>query len=192
MAETAPHQADQQPEGKKKREFEPCPGHVVQAFTFALDPGSETEQRLRSHCGGARTAFNWARNHVLANWGQRAAEASYGVAESERTPWRSWSLPSLRRASNAARNLAALAAQVSSTGTGVAGDRGARALKARGADRKTRTTRTRRSAGAGRAGGARPRKRTEAPAPSSGHPTPVVVTPSRTLRAETHGMLMFT
>ncbi|GAB3737176.1 hypothetical protein GCM10027590_49820 [Nocardiopsis nanhaiensis] len=107
VAETAPHQAEQQPEGKKKpkkkRGFQPRPGHAVQAFTFALDPGSETEQRLRSHCGGARTDFNWARNHVLATWDQRAAEASYGVAESERTPWRSWSLPSLRRAFNAAK-----------------------------------------------------------------------------------------
>ncbi|WP_460760728.1 zinc ribbon domain-containing protein [Nocardiopsis oceani] len=96
----------------------------------------------------------------------------------------------LDRDVNAARNLAALAAQVGSTGTGVAGDRGARALKARGADRKTRTTRSRRSAGAGRAGGARPQMRKEAPAPSSGHPTEVVVTPSRTFRTEMHGMLM--
>ncbi|GAB3718274.1 RNA-guided endonuclease TnpB family protein [Nocardiopsis nanhaiensis] len=67
----------------------------------------------------------------------------------------------LDRDVNAARNLAALAAQVGSTGTGVAGDRGAEALKARGADRRTRTTRTRRRAGAGRAGGARPQRRKE-------------------------------
>ena len=49
VAETAPHQADQQPEGKKKpkenRGFQPRPGHVVQAYVLALDPGAETEQR---------------------------------------------------------------------------------------------------------------------------------------------------
>ncbi|GAB3692762.1 IS607 family element RNA-guided endonuclease TnpB [Nocardiopsis oceani] len=107
VAETAPQQDEQQAEGKnkrkKKRGFQPRPGHAVQAYVFALDPGAEAEQRLRSHCGGARTAFNWARKHVLATWDQRAAEASYGVAESERTPWRSWSLPSLRRAFNATK-----------------------------------------------------------------------------------------
>ncbi|WP_460758182.1 hypothetical protein [Nocardiopsis oceani] len=107
MAETALQQDDQQAEGKnkrkKKRGFQPRPGHVVQAYVFALDPGAQDEQRLRSHCGAARTAFNWARKHVLATWDQRAAEASYGVAESERTPWRSWSLPALRRAFNATK-----------------------------------------------------------------------------------------
>ena len=38
---------------------------------------------------------------VLANWDQRTAEAAYGTGASERTPWRPWSLPSLRRAFNA-------------------------------------------------------------------------------------------
>ncbi|GAB3718266.1 hypothetical protein GCM10027590_17100 [Nocardiopsis nanhaiensis] len=65
VAETALHQDEQQAEGKnkrkKKRGFEPRPGHAVQAYVFALDPGAETEQRLRSHCGAARVSFNWAR-----------------------------------------------------------------------------------------------------------------------------------
>lgn len=88
---------------RKKRGFTPDPGRVVQAYRFALDPGAETEARLRSHCGAARAAYNRAVSHVLASWDQRRAEESYGIAEEDRTPWRSWSLPSLRRAFNAAK-----------------------------------------------------------------------------------------
>ncbi len=88
---------------KKKRGFTPKPGHVVQAYRFALDPGAETEARLRSHCGAARTAYNWAIARVLACWDQRRAEESYNIGEADRTPWRSWSLPSLRRAFNTAK-----------------------------------------------------------------------------------------
>jgi putative transposase len=57
------------------------------------------------------------------------------------------------RDTNAARNLAALAAACM-TGTGVAGDQGVKTPKPRGADQKTRTTRPRRKTGTGRAGGA--------------------------------------
>ena len=66
-------------------------------------PGAQSEQRLRSHCGAARAAYNWALSHVLACWDQREAEASYGVAEDALTPWRPWSLPSLRKAFNATK-----------------------------------------------------------------------------------------
>jgi putative transposase len=60
----------------------------------------------------------------------------------------------LDRDTNAARNLAALAA-AAVTGTGVAGDQDTvKVSKPRGADRKTRTTRPSRKAGTGRAGGA--------------------------------------
>ncbi|NYJ37100.1 helix-turn-helix domain-containing protein [Nocardiopsis aegyptia] len=93
---------EQQPK-KKRRGFEPRPGHVVQAFVFALDPGVAAERKLRSHCGAARTAYNWAVSSVLASWDQRKAEETYDIGETERTPWRSWSLPSLRRAFNAAK-----------------------------------------------------------------------------------------
>jgi len=34
---------------------------------------------------------------IRANWAQRQAEESYGIPEAELTPWRDWSLPSLRR-----------------------------------------------------------------------------------------------
>ncbi|MFD7202810.1 hypothetical protein [Streptomyces sp. NPDC059893] len=42
---------------------------------------------------------------VTASWWQRAAETSYGVAEAELTQWRPWSLPSLRKAFNAAKHV---------------------------------------------------------------------------------------
>ncbi|MFD6751226.1 IS607 family element RNA-guided endonuclease TnpB, partial [Streptomyces anthocyanicus] len=59
------------------------------------------------------------------------------------------------RDTNAARNLAALAAAACTTGTGVAGDQDTvpAVSKPRGADQKTRTTRPRRKMGTGRAGG---------------------------------------
>jgi putative transposase len=78
------------------------------------------------------------------------------------------------RDENAARNLAALAAECKA-GTAVGGDPEAEASKARGADQRTRTkNRTRQTAtstGAGRAGGATPRRGTEAGHRTrSGHP----------------------
>ncbi|WP_433517801.1 IS607 family transposase [Nonomuraea sp. CA-143628] len=66
----------------------------------------------------------------------------------------------LDRDENAARNLAALAADCT-TGTGVAGDQGAPAPNPRGADQKTRTTTRHREAAGGRAGGAIPQQRKE-------------------------------
>ncbi|MFJ7234406.1 IS607 family element RNA-guided endonuclease TnpB [Streptomyces tendae] len=82
------------------RKFEPRPGCVVQAYKFALDPNAGQEQALRSHCGAARAAYNWAVSWVTASWWQRKAEASYGIAEEELTRWRPWSLPSLRKEFN--------------------------------------------------------------------------------------------
>lgn len=83
--------------------FRVRPGCVVQAYRYALDPGSGQEAGLRSHCGAARAAYNWAVAWVTASWAQREAEATYGIPEAERTPWRSWSLPDLRRAFNQAK-----------------------------------------------------------------------------------------
>jgi putative transposase len=80
--------------------FELRSGHVLQAYRFALDPNSGQEAALRSHCGAARAAFNWAVDWVRASWSQRAAEESYGVPEADRTAWRSWSLPALQKAFN--------------------------------------------------------------------------------------------
>jgi hypothetical protein len=59
-----------------------------QAFRFALDPNAVQEPALRSHCGAARAAYNWAVGWVEASWRQRRAEESYGVPEAELTEWR--------------------------------------------------------------------------------------------------------
>ncbi|MGW5589244.1 IS607 family element RNA-guided endonuclease TnpB [Streptomyces sp. NPDC003857] len=83
------------------KRFRPQPGFVVQAYRFALDPNASQEAALRSHCGAARAAYNWAVGWVSASWWQRKAEETYGVAEAELTQWRPWSLPALRRAFNA-------------------------------------------------------------------------------------------
>jgi putative transposase len=82
------------------RKFQAREGSVVQAYKFALDPTCAQLRSLASHAGAARVAFNWALARVKANWDQRAAEASYGIAEDDLTPWVDWSLPGLRRAWN--------------------------------------------------------------------------------------------
>jgi putative transposase len=82
------------------RKFEARPGYAVQAYRFALDPNAIQEQALRSHCGAARAAFNWAVGWVTASWSQRAAEQSYRIPEKELTQWRPWSLPELRKEFN--------------------------------------------------------------------------------------------
>nr|QIY66925.1 transposase [Streptomyces sp. RPA4-2] len=89
---------------KKRRGFEARPGFHVVGHRLALDPSASALQALASHCGAARVAYNWAVRHVLASWSQRAAEETYGVPEAERVAWRSWSLPSLRKAFNEAKH----------------------------------------------------------------------------------------
>ncbi|MFI8073703.1 IS607 family element RNA-guided endonuclease TnpB [Streptomyces sp. NPDC086033] len=86
------------------KKFQPQPGFVVQACRFALDPNAAQEHALRSHCGAARAAYNWAVGWVSASWWQRRAEESYGISEAELTKWRPWSLPALRKAFNAAKH----------------------------------------------------------------------------------------
>jgi putative transposase len=85
------------------KKFQPQPGFVVQACRFALDPNATQEQALRSHCGAARAAYNWAVGWVEASWWQRRAEETYGIPETYLTEWRPWSLPSLRKAFNEAK-----------------------------------------------------------------------------------------
>lgn len=82
------------------KKFTPRPGSAVSAYRLALDPNATATGRLHSHAGAARAAYNWAIAHVTAVWGQRQAEASYDIAEDGLTAWRSWSLPSLRKAFN--------------------------------------------------------------------------------------------
>ncbi|MDQ0932787.1 IS607 family element RNA-guided endonuclease TnpB [Streptomyces turgidiscabies] len=86
------------------KRFQPQPGFVVQAYRFALDPNATQEHALRSHCGAARAAYNWAVGWVSASWRQRRAEGSYGIGEAGLTQWRPWSLPVLRKAFNEAKH----------------------------------------------------------------------------------------
>jgi putative transposase len=76
---------------------------TLQAYRFALDPTPAQDRALRSHCGGARFAFNWGLRRVKANIGQREAEKSYGITGDGLTPALSWSLYSLRKDWNAAK-----------------------------------------------------------------------------------------
>jgi IS605 OrfB family transposase len=77
------------------------------AYRFALDPTPSQERALRSHAGAARVAFNWGLARVKANLGQRDAEKSYGITGDDLTPGISWSLYSLRKDWNAAKDTAA-------------------------------------------------------------------------------------
>ncbi|MFD7446307.1 IS607 family element RNA-guided endonuclease TnpB [Streptomyces sp. NPDC059909] len=86
------------------KKFQPQPGFVVQAYKFALDPNAGQGAALRSHCGAARTAYNWAVGWVTASWWQRRAEETYGIGADELTQWRPWSLPALRKAFNEAKH----------------------------------------------------------------------------------------
>jgi putative transposase len=80
---------------------------TILAYRFALDPTPAQERALRSHAGAARVAFNWGLARVKANIGQRDAEKSYGLAGDDLAPSISWSLYSLRKEWNAAKDEAA-------------------------------------------------------------------------------------
>ncbi|WP_251072885.1 IS607 family element RNA-guided endonuclease TnpB [Streptomyces sp. ISL-43] len=82
------------------KKFKPRPGFTVLAHKLALDPNATTNRHLHSHAGAARASYNWAVAYITAVWWQRKAEQSYGIPEGELTPWRSWSLSSLRKAFN--------------------------------------------------------------------------------------------
>jgi putative transposase len=77
---------------------------VIQAFRFALDPTPDQDTGLRSHCGAQRYAFNWGLALVTAVMTQRAAEASYGIPDTELTPSVSWSAYGLRKLWNHAKD----------------------------------------------------------------------------------------
>ncbi|MGV9538195.1 IS607 family element RNA-guided endonuclease TnpB [Streptosporangium sandarakinum] len=76
---------------------------VTQAYRYALDPTPGQAAALASHCGAARFAFNWGLALVKAALSQREAEESYGVP-GEHLTQAPWSLYSLRRAWNAAKD----------------------------------------------------------------------------------------
>lgn len=77
------------------------------AYRYALDPTPAQERALWSHAGAARVAFNWGLARVKANLDQREAEKSYGITGDGLTPCVSWSLYSLRKDWNAAKDTVA-------------------------------------------------------------------------------------
>lgn len=79
------------------KRYEPPAGWTVQAYRFALDPSGAQMAGLCRNTGAARFAYNHMLRRVSAVKAQRFAEASYGVAEADLTPWQGWSLPDLRR-----------------------------------------------------------------------------------------------
>ena len=100
------------------------------AYRFALDPAPAQERALRSHAGAARVAFNWGLARVKAIMDQRAAEATYGITGDDLTPSISWSLYSLRKDWNAAKDtIAPWWAQCSKEAFNTGLDQLARALK---------------------------------------------------------------
>jgi putative transposase len=110
---------------------------TILAYRYALDPTPAQERALRSHAGAARVAFNWGLARVKANLSQRDAERSYGIAGDDLTPSLSWSLYSLRKDWNAAKDQVApwwgeCSKEAFSTGL----DQLARALKNWGDSRK--------------------------------------------------------
>jgi transposase len=82
------------------KRYESPAGWIVQAYRFALNPADAQVAGLRRNTGGARFAYNHMLRRVSAVKAQRAAETSYGVPESDLTPWQGWSLPDLRRTWN--------------------------------------------------------------------------------------------
>jgi len=80
---------------------------VIRAYRFALDPTPRQARDLARHSGAARVAFNWGLAAVKANLNQREAERSYGIDDHELTPVLGWSLPTLRKAWNRAKDEAA-------------------------------------------------------------------------------------
>jgi IS605 OrfB family transposase len=77
---------------------------TVQAFKFALDPTPRQARDLLRHAGAARVAYNWALAAVKANLGQREAERSYGIDGDNLTPVFGWSMYSMRKAWNQAKD----------------------------------------------------------------------------------------
>jgi len=77
---------------------------ALQAYQFALDPTPEQDAALRSHCGAQRYAFDWGLARVRANLGQREAEKSCGITGDDLTPSLPWSMYSLRKDWNAAKD----------------------------------------------------------------------------------------
>lgn len=71
-----------------------------QSFRFALDPSPAQQRALRSHIGASRFTYNHLLALVKATINQREAEKSYGISESDLTPFVNVSHYSLRKTWN--------------------------------------------------------------------------------------------
>ncbi len=78
-------------------------GFVTRGVVVTLDPTPAQERLLRSYCGAARVAHNWAIAQVKDNLSTRAAERASGVSEDQLTPALSWSAYGLGMAWNQAK-----------------------------------------------------------------------------------------
>jgi putative transposase len=67
---------------------------VTQAYRFALDPTPRQRRALASHCGAARVAYNWGLRLVKLRLEQRRLDSTVEVP---------WTLPTLRREWNRAK-----------------------------------------------------------------------------------------
>ena len=79
----------------------------TRGVVVVLDPTPAQERLLRSYCGAARVAHNWAIARVKDNLSTRAAERTSGVAEDQLTPALSWSAYGLGMAWNQSKDEAA-------------------------------------------------------------------------------------
>lgn len=77
---------------------------TIQAYKYALDPNQRAATALYGHAGAARFAYNHMLALVKANIGQRDAERSYGIPESDLTPTVTWSAYGLRKIFNQRKN----------------------------------------------------------------------------------------
>nr|WP_238350992.1 IS607 family element RNA-guided endonuclease TnpB [Kribbella shirazensis] len=76
----------------------------MRAYKYALNPTPRQARYMDGHCGAARRAYNWGLGRVKAVMDQRAAEVTYGVPAAMMTPPISWTMYSLRRDWNLAKN----------------------------------------------------------------------------------------
>ena len=81
--------------------------YLIRAVVFHLDPSPAQERLLRSYCGAARFAHNWALGQVKDNLNTRSDERAAGLSEEALTPSQSWSAYSLNRVWNAGKEEAA-------------------------------------------------------------------------------------
>lgn len=82
-------------------------GFVTRGVVVTLDPTPAQERLLRSYCGAARVAHNWAIARVKDNLSTRAAERASGMGDDQLTPALSWSAYGLGMAWNQAKEEAA-------------------------------------------------------------------------------------